>query len=63
MRIPVPIGIIHHGGIIHTDIHGKQKDVRSEDSQPGIPVLERVFPLGDAFKVKRVQTERDPITP
>ncbi|MEA3438479.1 MAG: putative cobaltochelatase [Thermodesulfobacteriota bacterium] len=44
--------------------HGEEKKEGKEEpegSQPGIPVLEKVFPLGDAFKVKRVQNERDRI--
>ena len=41
---------------------GEEKDKEeSEKSMSGIPMLESVFPVGDAFKVRRIQTERDRI--
>jgi magnesium chelatase subunit D len=41
---------------------GKEKDrEESEKSMSGIPILESVFPVGDTFKVRRIQTERDRI--
>ena len=40
----------------------KEKDQKeSEKNMSGIPILENVFPVGDAFKVRRIQTERDRI--
>jgi len=41
---------------------GEEKDKEeSERSMSGIPMSEIVFPAGDTFKVKRIQTERDRI--
>ncbi len=37
----------------------KKDQEESERSLSHIPMLEKVFPVGDAFKVKRIQTERD----
>lgn len=41
---------------------GEEKDQKeSENNLSGIPILENVFPVGDAFKVRRIQAERDRI--
>jgi magnesium chelatase subunit D len=41
---------------------GEEKDQKeSEKNMSGIPILENVFPVGDTFKVRRIQIERDRI--
>jgi len=41
---------------------GEEKEKEeSEKSMTGTPMLETVFPIGDSFKVKRIQTETDRI--
>ena len=41
---------------------GEEKDQKeSEKNMSGIPILENVFPVGDTFKVRRIQIKRDRI--